>query len=126
MLTESVIKLLKNEMWDLATCSDGEPNVVPVAFKDVTEDGKLVVGDVFIEKTKVTKMNAEMYIDLGYTSLHFLYGKTLINFIVTLSLKSMKVYAVRWNMDLQECWMIQSWWHLYIMFLCILNIRGRK
>ena len=26
----------------LATCADGEPNVVPVAFKDVTEDGKLV------------------------------------------------------------------------------------
>lgn len=44
---------------------------MPVAFKDVTEDGKLVVGDVFLEKTKVTKMNAEMYIDLGYTSLHF-------------------------------------------------------
>ena len=39
MLTESVIKLLKNEMWDLATCSDGQPNVVPVAFKDVTEYG---------------------------------------------------------------------------------------
>lgn len=53
MLTESVIKLLKNEMWDLATCSDGEPNVVPVAFKNVTEDGKLVVGDVFLEKTLV-------------------------------------------------------------------------
>ena len=53
MLTESVIKLLKNEMWDLATCSDGEPNVVSVAFKDVTEDGKLVVGDVFLEKTLV-------------------------------------------------------------------------
>ena len=45
-----------------------------------------------------------MYIDLEYTSLHFLYGKTLI----------------------KECWMIQSWWHLYTMFLCILNIRGRK
>lgn len=53
MLTESVVKLLKNEMWDLATCSDGEPNVVPVAFKAVTEDGKLVVGDVFLETTLV-------------------------------------------------------------------------
>ena len=53
MLTESVIKLLRIEMWDLATCSDGEPNVVPVAFKDVTEDGKLVVGDVFLETTLV-------------------------------------------------------------------------
>lgn len=51
MLDESVIKLLKNGMWDLATCANGEPNVVPVAFKDVTDDGKLVVGDVFLETT---------------------------------------------------------------------------
>ncbi len=51
MLKESVIQLLKNGMWDLATCANGEPNVVPVAFKDVTEYGKLVVGDVFLETT---------------------------------------------------------------------------
>ena len=51
MLNESVIKVLKNGMWDLATCENGEPNVVPVAFKDVTDDGKLVVGDVFLETT---------------------------------------------------------------------------
>ena len=51
MLKESVIQLLKNGMWDLATCANGEPNVVPVAFKDVTDDGKLVVGDVFLETT---------------------------------------------------------------------------
>lgn len=51
MLNEAVINVLKNEMWDLATCANGEPNVVPVAFKDVTEDGKLVVGDVFLETT---------------------------------------------------------------------------
>lgn len=51
MLNESVIKVLKNGMWDLATCADEEPNVVPVAFKDVTEDGKLVVGDVFLKTT---------------------------------------------------------------------------
>lgn len=51
MLNETVIRLLKSEMWDLATCADGEPNVVPVAFKDVTADGKLVVGDVFLETT---------------------------------------------------------------------------
>lgn len=31
--------------------SNNEPNVVPVAFKDVTDDGKLVVGDVFLETT---------------------------------------------------------------------------
>lgn len=51
MLNESVVKLLKEGMWNLATCANGEPNVVPVAFKDVTEGGKLVVGDVFLETT---------------------------------------------------------------------------
>ena len=51
MLNQSVIKLLKSGMWDLATCANGEPNVVPVAFKDIADDGKLVVGDVFLETT---------------------------------------------------------------------------
>lgn len=50
-MNESVIKVLKESMWDLATCANGEPNVVPVAFKDVTEDGKLLVGDVFLQTT---------------------------------------------------------------------------
>lgn len=50
-MNESVKKLLKANMWDLATCANGEPNVVPVAFKDVTSDGKLVVGDVFLDIT---------------------------------------------------------------------------
>jgi predicted pyridoxine 5'-phosphate oxidase superfamily flavin-nucleotide-binding protein len=51
MLNEDVKKILESSMWDLATCADGEPNVVPVAFKTVTEDGKLAVGDVFLETT---------------------------------------------------------------------------
>ncbi|MDD5848880.1 MAG: pyridoxamine 5'-phosphate oxidase family protein [Firmicutes bacterium] len=38
-------------MWDLATCAAGEPNVVPVAFKQATADGKLAVGDAFLETT---------------------------------------------------------------------------
>ena len=50
MLNENVKKILENSMWDLATCADGEPNVVPVAFKFVTDDG-LAVGDVFLETT---------------------------------------------------------------------------
>lgn len=50
-MNEAAIKVLKENMWDLATCANGEPNVVPVAFKDVTEDGKLVVGDVFLDTT---------------------------------------------------------------------------
>lgn len=56
-MNESVIKVLKESMWDLATCANGEPNVVPVAFKDVTEDGKLLVGAVFL-KTTLENLNA--------------------------------------------------------------------
>ena len=44
MLNESVIKILKNSMWNFATCANGEPNVVPVAFKDVTA-GEVVNGN---------------------------------------------------------------------------------
>ncbi len=51
MFNENVVKVLESSMWDLATCANGEPNVVPVAFKMVTEDGKLAVGDVFLETT---------------------------------------------------------------------------
>ena len=51
MLNENVKKVLKESMWDLATCADNEPNVVPVAFKDVTEGE---VGATF--KAMVEKM----------------------------------------------------------------------
>ncbi|MCD8090976.1 MAG: pyridoxamine 5'-phosphate oxidase family protein [Clostridiales bacterium] len=51
MLNENVKKVLEANMWDLATCADGEPNVVPVAFKMITDDGRLAVGDVFLETT---------------------------------------------------------------------------
>lgn len=50
-MNEAVIKVLKENMWDLGTCANGEPNVVPVAFKDISADGKLLVGDVFLETT---------------------------------------------------------------------------
>lgn len=44
MLNENVKKLLKENMRDLATCSAGVPNVVPVAFKDVTDNAKTLEG----------------------------------------------------------------------------------
>lgn len=47
---ENLETLLKEQIWYLATYSD-EPNAVPVAFKDVTADGLLTVGDVFLETT---------------------------------------------------------------------------
>ena len=59
-LNENVKKLLKEQMWYLATYSD-EPNAVPVAFKDITADGKLVVGDVFMDTTlKNVKLNGKI------------------------------------------------------------------
>ena len=49
-MTEDVVKVLKANVWSVATCGDG-PNVVPVGFKDVTEEGLLVVGDVMMDTT---------------------------------------------------------------------------
>lgn len=49
-MNEKVVKILKENPWYLGTFSD-EPNNIPVVFKDVTEDGKLVVGDVFLGTT---------------------------------------------------------------------------
>ncbi len=49
-MNEQVISLLRDQMWTLAT-SSSEPNAVPVAFKDVTADGKLAVVDVFLDTT---------------------------------------------------------------------------
>ena len=44
--------MLLCSLWDLATCSkDGMPNVVPVTFKGILDDGTLTVGDVFLETT---------------------------------------------------------------------------
>lgn len=51
MLNENVIKVLNESMWDLATCADGRPNVVPVAFKEIDEEGNLHIGDVFLQTT---------------------------------------------------------------------------
>jgi predicted pyridoxine 5'-phosphate oxidase superfamily flavin-nucleotide-binding protein len=50
-MNEKVVKLLKEQLWYLATCANDEPNAVPVAFKDVTAEGRLVVGDVFLNTT---------------------------------------------------------------------------
>ena len=52
MLNEKVIKVLKENTWSLATCDkEGMPNVVPMGFREVTEDGRIAIGDVFMEAT---------------------------------------------------------------------------
>ena len=50
-MNEAVKNVLNNNMWMIATYGNGEPNAVPVAFKTVTDDGRLLVGDVFLETT---------------------------------------------------------------------------
>ena len=49
-MDKHVTKLLEKQIWHLGTYGR-EPNVVPVLFKAVTEDGTLLVGDVFLETT---------------------------------------------------------------------------
>jgi len=71
-INENVVKLLKEQMWYLATYSD-EPNAVPVAFKDVTEDGKLLVGDVFLETT-LNNINANGKIAVSVSNASSLEG----------------------------------------------------
>lgn len=52
MINDAVRRVPECSLWDLATCSrDGEPNVVPVTFKGIEDDGTLTVGDVFLETT---------------------------------------------------------------------------
>lgn len=49
-MNESVLKVLRENTWYIATFSD-EPNVVPVGFKDVDEEGNLEIGAVLLETT---------------------------------------------------------------------------
>ena len=50
MINEKVKKVLEEQIWFIATCGN-EPNVVPVGFKAVLEDGKLAAGVVFMNYT---------------------------------------------------------------------------
>ena len=50
MIPENVRKVFTDNLWFLSTCGDG-PNVVPVGFKCVTDDGKFAVGALLLETT---------------------------------------------------------------------------
>ena len=50
MIAEYVKKVFEENLWFLSTCGD-EPNVVPVGFKCVTEDGKFAIGAILLETT---------------------------------------------------------------------------
>ena len=50
MISTDVKKVFEDNPWFLATCGD-EPNVVPVGFKNITEDGKFAIGAVLLDTT---------------------------------------------------------------------------
>ena len=50
MIPENVRKVFTDNLGVLATCGDG-PNVVPVGFNRVTDDGKFAVGALLLETT---------------------------------------------------------------------------
>lgn len=50
MLPDNVKKLFREQLWHIATYGD-EPNVVPVGFKCVCDDGRLAIGAVLLETT---------------------------------------------------------------------------
>lgn len=55
-LNENVIRILKDQIWYIGTYSD-EPSVVPVYFREVTSDGKLVIAHVFLRMTLENILN---------------------------------------------------------------------
>ena len=62
MIAESVKKVFEENLWFLSTCGD-EPNVVPVGFKCVTEDGKFAIGAILLETTlENIKLNGKIAI----------------------------------------------------------------
>ena len=50
MIPDNVKKVFEENLWYIATCGD-EPNVVPVGFKRLCEDGRLAIGAVLLETT---------------------------------------------------------------------------
>ncbi|MBR1750744.1 MAG: pyridoxamine 5'-phosphate oxidase family protein [Ruminococcus sp.] len=49
-MPDNVKKVFEENLWYIATIGD-EPNVVPVGFKRVCEDGRLAIGAVLLETT---------------------------------------------------------------------------
>ncbi|NLT09998.1 MAG: pyridoxamine 5'-phosphate oxidase family protein [Ruminococcus sp.] len=50
MFPDNVKKVFNENLWYIATCGD-EPNVVPVGFKRVCDNGKLAIGAILLETT---------------------------------------------------------------------------
>ncbi|MDR1835731.1 MAG: pyridoxamine 5'-phosphate oxidase family protein [Fusobacteriaceae bacterium] len=70
-LAENVVNLLTAESIIYVGTCGYDPNVVPVFFKQIAEDGKILIGDVFMKQTteNITKN--------GKISLSFCDAKTM-------------------------------------------------
>lgn len=49
-MNEQVRKIFAEQIWSIATCGE-EPNVVPVGYKTVLDDGRLAACAVFLDRT---------------------------------------------------------------------------
>lgn len=74
MINDSVKKMLQENTWDVATCANNQPYVVPVTFKEVLEDGKLAIGDIFLEVTLDNLKASEGKIAISVYSTRLLEG----------------------------------------------------
>lgn len=50
MFSDHVKKVFEENLWFVATCGDA-PNVVPVGFKCIMEDGRLAIGAMLLDST---------------------------------------------------------------------------
>ena len=63
-MDSNVKKVLEEQIWYVATFGD-EPNVVPIGFKKVMDDGRLAICDVFMDVTlKNVLKNGKMAISV--------------------------------------------------------------
>lgn len=49
-MNDQVRKIFSEQIWNIATCGE-EPNVVPVGYKAVLDDGRLAACAVFLDRT---------------------------------------------------------------------------
>ena len=91
-LNEKVTEMLNAEMWWLGTNGD-EPNVVPVGFKEVTPEGKLVVGVLHLNHT-LANLEKDNKIAVSVCS-----GKTMVGYQIkgTAKFTAEGAYADKWK-----------------------------
>ena len=60
IFNDTAKKLFNDRKWSIATCGES-PDVATVAFKTITDDGLMLVGDVFLNETiKNIKANGKV------------------------------------------------------------------